>query len=195
MVVRWTMPAAVSIAVVCTVAISCWPSVLRTMSRPLDERRVAEGALAVARERRCGWWRSATSPGCDSACALASAAASAAIDLTGARAWAASISMRSKLTAPDFERLARMPWPIASLASSGIKALSSALARSCSRKACACGAEDPGKLRPGIRGAHVDDPYRLDARPRRLDDEQVRGFAGLARSARTSFRPRSGVLR
>ena len=37
--------------------------------------------------------------------------------------------------APDFERLARTPWPIASLASSGIRPLSSALAFSCSRKA------------------------------------------------------------
>ena len=35
--------------------------------------------------------------------------------------------------APDFERLARMPWPMASLASSGIRLLSSALACSCSR--------------------------------------------------------------
>src|ERR1700730_12643590 len=31
--------------------------------------------------------------------------------------------------APDFERLARMPWPIASFASSGIKDFSSALDR------------------------------------------------------------------
>ncbi len=38
--------------------------------------------------------------------------------------------------APDLERLARTPWPIASLASSGIKALSSAFDRSWSRKAC-----------------------------------------------------------
>ena len=37
-----------------------------------------------------------------------------------------------KLMAPDFERLARSPWPIASLASSGIRLLSSALACSCS---------------------------------------------------------------
>jgi len=37
--------------------------------------------------------------------------------------------------APDFERLARTPWPIASLASSGIGPLSSTLAFSCSRKA------------------------------------------------------------
>jgi hypothetical protein len=47
----------------------------------------------------------------------------------------ASMSRRSKLTAPDFERLARTLWPIASLASSGISPLSSALAFSCSRNA------------------------------------------------------------
>src|SRR5262249_38958044 len=35
---------------------------------------------------------------------------------------------RSKLTAPDFERLARIPCPIASLASCGMRPLSSALA-------------------------------------------------------------------
>jgi hypothetical protein len=35
--------------------------------------------------------------------------------------------------APDFERLARMPWPNACCASSGTKPLSSALALSCSR--------------------------------------------------------------
>jgi hypothetical protein len=38
--------------------------------------------------------------------------------------------------APDFERLARMPCPIASLASSGIKVFSSTLDRSWSRKGC-----------------------------------------------------------
>ena len=32
-----------------------------------------------------------------------------------------SISRRSKLIAPDFERLARTPWPMACLASSGIR--------------------------------------------------------------------------
>jgi hypothetical protein len=35
-VVRLTMPAAWSIAVVCMVAISCWPRVLRTISSPLE---------------------------------------------------------------------------------------------------------------------------------------------------------------
>src|SRR3984957_21216822 len=44
-------------------------------------------------------------------------------------------SRRSKLTAPDFERLARTPLPVASFASSGIRVLSSDLARSWSRNA------------------------------------------------------------
>jgi hypothetical protein len=35
-VVKWTMPAVWSIAVVCKVAISCCPNVLRTMSSPLE---------------------------------------------------------------------------------------------------------------------------------------------------------------
>ena len=38
--------------------------------------------------------------------------------------------------APGFERFARIPCPIASFASSGISAFSSAFERSCSRKAC-----------------------------------------------------------
>ena len=42
---------------------------------------------------------------------------------------------RSKEMAPDLEHLARMPWPVASLASSGIKAFNSDLDRSWSRKA------------------------------------------------------------
>src|SRR5262249_54331770 len=48
-------------------------------------------------------------------------------------AWLPSMLKTSKLTAPDLDRLARTPWPIASLASSGIRALSSVLAFSCSR--------------------------------------------------------------
>ena len=43
---------------------------------------------------------------------------------------AASVSRTSKLIAPDFERFARTPWPIASLASSGMRFLSSLFARS-----------------------------------------------------------------
>ena len=40
-------------------------------------------------------------------------------------------------------------------------------------------AEYAGEFRPGIGGAHVDDPHRLDPRPRRLDAEQARGLAAL----------------
>ena len=38
--------------------------------------------------------------------------------------------------APDLDRLARTPWPFASLASSGISAFNSVFERSWSRKAC-----------------------------------------------------------
>ena len=81
--------------------------------------------------------------------------------------------------APDFERLARTPWPMACLASSGTRLLSSALACSCSRCADRVRDKDRGKLRPGIGGAHIDNAHRLDPRPRRLDAEQARGLAAL----------------
>src|SRR5262245_8191949 len=85
--------------------------------------------------------------------------------------------MRSKPTAPAFERLARMPWPNASLASSGMRPLSSALAFSWSRKAVR--AEHDGELGPGVGRAHVDDPHCGEPRPGRLDAEQARGLAAL----------------
>ena len=66
--------------------------------------------------------------------------------------------------APDFERLARMPWPTASLASSGISPLSSTFALSCSRKADRVRPENASEFRPGVGCAHVDDPDGLDAR-------------------------------
>src|SRR5262249_17137572 len=80
MVVRLTIPAAGSMAVVCTVAISCWPNVFRTMSRP-----PASGAYRKLRSPSPGLplrivavsdFSGLTS----SACALASAAARAATD-------------------------------------------------------------------------------------------------------------------
>ena len=118
----------------------------------------------------------------NSAWALARAAASVPIcSLDGA--WLAS-RYRSKLIAPDFERLARMPCPEASLASSGTS--SSALlwrARAPVRR------PGPhiggGKLRPGDWTTHIDDPDGLDPRPRRLDAKQARGFAG--RTQRQNF--------
>src|SRR5262249_39571981 len=40
-------------------------------------------------------------------------------------------------------------------------------------------AEDSGKFRPGIRGAHVDDPHRFDAWLGRFNTKQSRGLAAL----------------
>ena len=81
--------------------------------------------------------------------------------------------------APDFERLARMPWPIASLASSGIKPFNSVLDRSCSRNACRVFPKQTRKLRPGIGCAHVNNPDGLNPRPRRFNSEEARGLATL----------------
>ena len=39
--------------------------------------------------------------------------------------------------------------------------------------------EETGKLRPGVRGAHVDDPDRLDPWLRWLNPEEARGLAAL----------------
>jgi hypothetical protein len=88
----------------------------------------------------------------------------------------ASFSSTSKLTAPDFDRFAFTPCPMASLASSGIKALSSLLARSWSRKAPRV-LEERGELRPGIRRTHIDDADGLDAWTRRLGQDEVGDFA------------------
>ena len=60
----------------------------------------------------------------------------------------------------EHARLARIPWPIASLASSGMGLFNAAFAFSCSRKA-AWAPEDAGKLRPRIGKVHLDDADRL----------------------------------
>jgi len=88
------------------------------------------------------------------ACALASAAAIVPIVSLGA-APLPSASRRSKLIAPDFERLARTPWPIASFASSGISAFNSALDCSCSRKACRVGADRRHECLKFLGGKHL----------------------------------------
>ena len=81
--------------------------------------------------------------------------------------------------APDFERLARTPCPLASLASSGINPLSSALAFSCCRKAGRVWRKSPAKFRPGVGRTHIDDPNGFNAWPRRLDAEQTRRLPAL----------------
>ena len=73
--------------------------------------------------------------------------------------------------APDFERLARTPWPIASLASSGTRPLSSAFACSCSRwaarvrgKMAANSAQAFDEVISTIRTASIAGLRRLDAK-------------------------------
>src|SRR5215471_15423710 len=47
------------------------------------------------------------------------------------------------------------------------------------QKGLSAAAEDSSKLCPGIRGAHVDDPHRFDARLGRFNTKQSRGLAVL----------------
>src|SRR5499425_1219451 len=50
------------------------------------------------------------------------------------------------------------------------------------------GAEERGELRPGIRRAHIDDADGLDARPRRLGQDEVGRFARLHAAPELLFR-------
>ena len=64
-----------------------------------------------------------------------------------------------------------MPWPAASLASSGISPFNSDLGALVLEEGGAGRTEQAGEFRPGIGFAHVDDPHRLDPRLGRLDAE------------------------
>src|SRR5215469_1543919 len=79
-VVRLTTPAVWSIAVVCTVAISCWPKVLRTISSPLESGAYRNCRAPPSPRRGSIVPISDFSGLMSSICALASAVASAAID-------------------------------------------------------------------------------------------------------------------
>ena len=54
--------------------------------------------------------------------------------------------------------------------------------------------EQRRELRPGIRGAHVDDPHRLDPRLRRFDPEQARGLPELDTAPELLLRGEHEVL-
>ena len=55
-------------------------------------------------------------------------------------------------------------------------------------------AEQSGKFRPRVRGAHVHDPHRFDPWSRRLDSEQARGLAALDIAPELSLRRDNEVL-
>src|SRR5262245_6840144 len=181
------MPAVWSMAVVCKVAISCWPSVLRTMSRPLES-----GAYRKLRS---------PSPGrpvrmiavsdfsglMSSACALARAEASAAtvsLDRGMGRLHLQHIKAnRPRFRAPGFYAV---PNPLPGIL--GHQGFELALCSLVVEKGASCVAEERSELRPGIRPAHIDDADGLDARPRRLGIDQVRCFAGLDAAPEFLFR-------
>src|SRR5262249_16196898 len=77
---------------------------------------------------------------------------------------------------------------MASLASSGIKALSSLLARSWSRKALRVLRNSAANSAQGIGRAHIDDADGFDARPQRLGIDEVGRFAGWHAAPELLFR-------
>src|SRR5438552_6626341 len=97
----------------------------------------------------------------------------------------ASVSSTSKLTAPDLERLAFTPCPMASLASSGIKALSSPLARSWSIKALRASRNSAANS-----AQEFDELIStgLDARARRLRIDEMGRLAGVHATQEILFR-------
>src|SRR5262249_57152273 len=103
-------------------------------------------------------------------------------------AWVASASSRSKLTAPDFERLAFTPCPIASLGIVGHQGFELAFRPLVVEKGVPGVAEERSKLRPGIRRTHIDDADGFDAWPRRLGIDEMGHFAGLHAAPELLFR-------
>ena len=55
-------------------------------------------------------------------------------------------------------------------------------------------AKDAGEFGPGIGRAHVDDPHRINAGPRRIDAEEARGLAILNAPPEFLFRGQQEVL-
>ena len=103
-------------------------------------------------------------------------------------AWPLSVLKTSKLTAPDFERFALMPCPIASLASSGMRPLSSPLGILMLEIGLSCSPKYARELSPSIRRAHVDDPHRLVG-PAAALRRKGEGARHSLRNARISFLP------
>src|SRR5271163_19159 len=89
------------------------------------------------------------------------------------------MSRKSKLTAPELERLARTPCPLASLVSSGISPFNSAFGALVFEDGGAGRAERARGFGPGIGFAHVDDPNCLDPRRGWFDAVRARLLPSL----------------
>ena len=90
-------------------------------------------------------------------------------------AWLASASRRSKLIGAGFRALGADAMADRLLGVLRHQRLEFGLGLFVLEMGCRVSRKDAGKLRPGIGGAHIDDPDRLDPRLRRLDPEQARG--------------------
>jgi hypothetical protein len=116
------------------------------------ERRIAKGLILLARVRCADGGDQRLLRVCEFGLRFARAAAIAPMVSLDPGMAVPLVEKIKADRAPDFERLARTPWPVASFASSGMSALSSALARSCSRNA-----ERVAQKRPA-NSAHELDP-------------------------------------
>src|SRR5580700_8531671 len=187
------MPAPWSMAVVCTVAISCWPKVLRTISSPLDKGayRNVWSAPPGPSERMVAV--SDFSGLTSSACALASAAARLAmdgLDLCMATLHADDI----KAHRPRLRTLGPNAVPDRLFGILRHQTLQFRLGLFVFEMRRTGPREGSRKLRPGIGGAHVDNADRLDARFWRLDAEQQGWLAALDTAPELPFRGDDEVL-
>src|SRR5262245_61477341 len=174
-------------AVVCKVAISCCPSVLRTMSSPLES-----GAYRKLRS---------PSPGrpvrivavsdfsglTNSAWALAKAEASAAT-VSLDRGMGSLHLQHIKAHRARFRTLCFHSVPDGLPGILRHQGFELAFGSFVVEKSAPGVAEECGELRPGIRRAHIDDADGLNARPRRLGIDEMGRFAGLHAAPELLFR-------
>src|SRR5215813_9364533 len=166
-------------AVVCKVAISWCPNVLRTMSSPLE---------SGAYRKLCS-----PSPGrpvrmvavsdfsglMSSAWALANAEARAATDSLDRGMGRLLRLQHVKAHRPRSRALSPHAMPDGLLGVLRHQGFELAFSPFVVEKGTASIAEERGELCPGVRRAHIDDAGGLDTRPRRLGIDEVGRFAGL----------------
>src|SRR5262247_3090902 len=174
-------------AVVCNVAISCCPSVLRTMSSPLES-----GAYRKLRSPSPG------RPVRMVAVSDFSGLMSSAWALAKAEARAATVSLdrgmgrlhlqHIKAHRPGFGALGAHAVPDGLPGILGHQGFELAFRPFVVEKGAPGVAEERGEFRPAIRRAHIDDADDLDPRPWRLGIDQVGRFAGLDATSELLFR-------
>src|SRR5215471_18351950 len=174
-------------AVVCKVAISCCPSVLRTISRPL-----ASGAYRKLRspspDRPVRMIAVSDFSGLiSSACALAKAEASAAT-VSLDRGIGRLRLQHIKAHRPRARALGLHAVPDGLPGILGHQGFELAFGPFVLEKGLPGIAEERSELGPGIRRAHIDDADGLDAGPWRLGQDEVGNFARLYTAPEFLFR-------